>query len=100
MLALDIPAEKMRVNPNATREHLELVCREAVGKYQADGVILGCLGMAGYGDELERKYPVKVLDPAFIAVAYAELCVRLGLQAHPGAVSPLYQRKSCGAYER
>ena len=65
VLALDIPAEKMRVNPNATREHLELVCEEAVGKYQADGVILGCLGMAGYGDELERKYPVKVLDPAF-----------------------------------
>lgn len=55
VLALDIPAEKMRVNPNATREHLELVCEEAVGKYQADGVILGCLGMAGYGDELELE---------------------------------------------
>ena len=35
VLALDIPAEKMRVNPNATREHLELVCEEAVEKYQA-----------------------------------------------------------------
>lgn len=88
VLALDIPAEKMRVNPNATREHLELVCEEAVGKYQADGVILGCLGMAGYGDELERKYPVKVLDPAFIAVAYAEMCVRLGLRHIPAQYHP------------
>lgn len=93
VLALDIPAEKMRVNPNATREHLELVCEEAVGKYQADGVILGCLGMAGYGDELERKYPVKVLDPAFIAVAYAEMCVRLGLR-HIPARTPLYHESN------
>lgn len=80
VLALDIPADKMRVNPNATKEHLEDVCKEAVEKYGADGIILGCLGMAGYGDHLEKLYPLKILDPAFIAVAYAEMCVRLGLR--------------------
>ncbi|MFR6567573.1 MAG: aspartate/glutamate racemase family protein [Blautia wexlerae] len=87
VLALDIPAEKMRVNPNATREHLELVCEEAVGKYQADGVILGCLGMAGYGDELERKYPVRYWIRPY-RVAYAEMCVRLGLRHIPAQYHP------------
>lgn len=88
VLALDIPSEKMRVNPNATKEHLEAVCQKAVEQYQADGIILGCLGMAGYGDELEAKFPVKVLDPAFIALAYAEMCVRLGIRHIPGQYPP------------
>jgi len=88
VLALDIPAAEMRVNPNATKEHLEAVCRQAVEKYGADGLVLGCLGMAGYGDALESAYPVKVLDPAFIAVAYAEMCVRLGLRHIPAQYRP------------
>lgn len=88
VLALDIPSAEMRVNPTATRDHLEAVCKDAVERYSADGVILGCLGMAGYGADLEAKYPVKVLDPAFIAVAYAELCVRLGLRHIPAQYRP------------
>ena len=88
VLALDIPAAEMRVNPNATKEHLEAVCRQAVEQYGADGLVLGCLGMAGYGGALESAYPVKVLDPAFIAVAYAEMCVRLGLRHIPAQYRP------------
>lgn len=88
VLALDIPSAEMRVNPNATKEHLEAVCKQAVEQYGADAVILGCLGMAGYGEQLEANYPIKVLDPAFIAVAYAEMCVRLGLRHIPGQYRP------------
>lgn len=88
VLALDIPSAEMRADPNATKKHLEAVCRRAVEQYGADGVILGCLGMAGYGEQLEETYPVKVLDPAFIAVAYAEMCVRLGLRHIPGQYRP------------
>ena len=88
VLALDIPTVEMRVNPNATKEHLEAVCRQAVEQYNADGLVLGCLGMAGYGDVLEAAYPVKILDPAFIALAYAEMCVRLGLRHIPAQYRP------------
>ena len=35
--------------------------------------------MAGYGRCWKRSFPVKVIDPAFIAPAYAEMSVRLGL---------------------
>lgn len=88
VLALDIPTDQMRVNPNATKEHLEKVCSQAVERYGADGIVLGCLGMAGYGETLETMYPVKVFDPAFIALAYAELCVRLGLRHIPSQYRP------------
>ncbi|MBR3786629.1 MAG: aspartate/glutamate racemase family protein [Firmicutes bacterium] len=91
--ALDIPIGEIRVNPQATAEYLKAVCKKAVEEEQADGVILGCLGMASYGEMLEKELPVKVLDPAFIAVAYAEMCARLGL-AHIPAVYPPFQNLS------
>ena len=74
VLALDIPAEKMRVNPNATREHLELVCEEAVGRAGAE------ISGQGTGSGLYRGClcgNVRTPRPS----------------AHSGAVSPLYQRK-------
>ena len=66
----------------------KLPFEQAVEQYGADGIVLGCLGMAGYGEQLEEKYPVKVLDPAFIAVAYAEMCARLGLCHIPAQYRP------------
>lgn len=77
--ALDIPIGELRVNPKATEEYLRAVCEKAVEEDHADGVILGCLGMAGYGRMLERELPIKIIDPTFAAVAYAEMCVRIGL---------------------
>lgn len=93
VLALDIPTEELRADPMATEKRLEQICEEAVTKDRADCLILGCLGMAGYGERLEKKYPIKVLDPAFIAVAYAEMCVRVGL-AHTASAYPVFTNKS------
>lgn len=87
VLPLDIPTVEMRANPNATIEHLEKACQRAV-ECGADGIILGCLGMAGFGERLEKKYPVKVFDPAFIALAFAEMCVRLKLHHIPDQYPP------------
>lgn len=86
--ALDIPISELRTNPDITGQYLERVCREAVEKENADGVILGCLGMAGYGERIEKILPVRIFDPAFIAVAYAEMCVRIGLRHSPAMYPP------------
>lgn len=91
--ALDIPIGELRRNPNATEEYLKAVCKKAVEEDHADGIILGCLGMAGYGQKLESELPVKVIDPAFVAVAYAELCVRTHL-THITAVYPVFENNS------
>ena len=36
--------------------------------------------MAEYGDYIEANLPVKVFDPAFLSVAFAEFCVRTGVR--------------------
>ena len=69
------------------------VCAKTVMEDGADGIILGCLGMAGYGKEIEQELPIKVIDPAFVAVAYAEMCVRTGL-THITAVYPVFENNS------
>ena len=91
--ALDIPIGELRVNPKATEEYLRAACKKAVEEDHADGIILGCLGMAGYGKQLEQELPVKIIDPAFAAMAYAELCVRVGL-CHIPAVYPVFTNAS------
>lgn len=93
VMALDVPTAELRVNPDATVMYLERVCKNAIERERADGVILGCLGMAGYGERIEKKLPVKVFDPAFIAVAYAEMSVRTGLR-HIPACYPVFTNNS------
>ena len=91
--ALDIPIGEVRVNPEATKNYLRAVCKKAVEEDHADGIILGCLSMAGYGEELEKELPIKVIDPAFVAMAYAEMSVRVGLR-HIPAVYPVFTNAS------
>lgn len=77
--ALDIPVTELRYNQQATIQYLRKLCRTAVEEDRSDTLILGCLGMAEYGDTLEREFGIKVIDPAFLAVAWAELSARLHL---------------------
>lgn len=76
---IGIPVSDLREKPEVTMRCLKEVCRHAVEEDGADVVILGCLGMAEYGGELEKEFGIKVIDPAFLAVAWAEVSVRLGL---------------------
>ncbi|MCI8609708.1 MAG: hypothetical protein HFE73_08705 [Firmicutes bacterium] len=76
---LNIDIGNVRKDPQATIDSIVAVCKKAVEEEYIDGVIFGCLSFASYGPEVEKQAPVKVLDPAFIACAYAEMCVRLGM---------------------
>ena len=78
--ALNIPVADLRDDPQATMLYLSKVCQAAVEEDRSDTLILGCLGMAEYGDALEQKFGIKVIDPAFLALAWAELAARLNLQ--------------------
>lgn len=79
ILPLDIPVTELREVQEATIACLDSACRTAVERDGADTVILGCLGMAQYGEEMERKYGIKVIDPAFLALATAEMAARLDI---------------------
>ena len=45
----------------------------------AEVIILGCAGMAGYAEEIEKKLRAKVLDPSAVALKVAEAMADLGL---------------------
>ena len=91
--SLDVPIDELRIDPDATKKRLKEVARLALEQEQIDGVVLGCLGMADYGAEIEEELHVKVFDPAFISVGYAELSARLGLN-HPRVSYPFFTNES------
>ncbi len=78
--ALNIPVAELRENPQATQQYLEQICLRTMEKEEIDTVILGCLGLAQYGQSIEDKYGLRVIDPAFLSVAWAELAARLALR--------------------
>jgi len=90
---LDIPVVDLREDPNVTRQSLYQVCREAKLNEHIDTVILGCLGLAGYGDLVQKELGLKLLDPAFLAISFAEMAVRNDIV--PGQFSfPKYPKSS------
>lgn len=91
--ALDIPVAQLREDPEATQKYLERLCAAAVQEDGIDTIVLGCLGMAQYGDRLEKEFDIKVIDPAFLAVAFAELAVRTEL-VHSTRAYPVYGKRS------
>lgn len=86
--ALNIPVAALREDPDATRAYLERVCRQCVEEDGADTVVLGCLGLAQYGEAVEQACGAKVIDPAFCALAWAELAARLSLRPGRRSVAP------------
>ena len=53
--------------------------RVAVEKDGAEVIILGCAGLAGYSEDIEKELGVVVLDPSSVALKVAEAMVDLGL---------------------
>jgi len=51
----------------------------AVKEDGAHAIVLHCLGMAGFGEILQQRLGVPVIDPAFLAVKYAEMLAILKL---------------------
>ena len=95
--AMNIPVENLREDPGVTKSYLEAVCRKAVEVDGSDTAILGCLGFAGYGAEIQEKLGLTILDPACLSVSYAEACVRNGI-CHSRLAYPAYGRS--GIFEK
>jgi allantoin racemase len=77
--SLDMPVLDLRADPARTKAILMEVCTRAVEEDGAQMIILGCLGLAGYGECFQDTHRVPVIDAAFAAVGMAELLVKLKL---------------------
>lgn len=87
--SIDIPVCNVRDDMENTLEALERMGKKCVEEDGAHCLVLSCLGLAGMGKPLQDRLGVPVIDPAFLAIKYAELISSLELK---------YSRKSYVKY--
>jgi len=77
--SLELSVAETDADPAKTKRRLMEVANAAVEEDGAEVIIMGCAGMAGYAEEIERALKIKVLDPAAVALKTAEAMADLGL---------------------
>ena len=77
--SLDLSVAETDENPEKTKKRILELSQKAVEEDGAEVIILGCAGMAGYAEEIEKKLGAKVLDPSAVALKVAEAMADLGL---------------------
>ncbi len=90
--ACEVPVLGLDEHPEAAYEALLSECRATLEQCDADSIVLGCAGMAGMCERLERELQVPVIDGVAAATALVEGLVRIGAHtskrrefADPGA---------------
>ena len=78
--ALDLTVAQTEADPGLTKRRVKDVARAAIEQDGAEVVILGCAGMVGYAEELEKELDIVVLDPTTVAFKMAEALVDSGIR--------------------
>jgi len=78
--ALDLSVAQTEADPGLTKRRVKDVARAAIEQDGAEVVILGCAGMVGYAEELEKNLGIIVLDPTTVAFKMAEALVDSGIR--------------------
>jgi allantoin racemase len=78
--ALDLTVTQTEADPGLTKRRVKDVAKAAIEEDGAEVIILGCAGMVGYGEELERDLGIVVLDPTTVAFKMTEALVETGIR--------------------
>lgn len=78
--ALGLTVLETESDPSRTKDRIVDVARAAVEADGAEVLVLGCAGMTGYAEEIERRLGVVVLDPTSVTLKVAEALVDLGVR--------------------
>jgi allantoin racemase len=81
---LEMGVLEMDADPDQARARILQVGAEAFREDGAEVIVLGCAGLAGHAVALGVALGLTVIDPSPVALATAEMLVRLGL-THSGA---------------
>ena len=79
-LVLNMSVLEMDAHPAEAKARIQELARQAVEEDGAEVIILGCAGLAGYAEDIEREVGVVVLDPTSVAFKVAEAIADLGLR--------------------
>ena len=80
VMALDLSVEETEADPDKTKRRIVEIAGRAAEEKQAEVVVLGCAGMAGYAEEIEAATGSTVIDPSAVGLKTAEMIVSLGLR--------------------
>lgn len=78
--ALDLSVSQTEEDPELTKRRVKEVARAAIEQDGAEVIILGCAGMAGYSEDIERELGLVVLDPTSVTLKVAEGLAELGIR--------------------
>jgi allantoin racemase len=70
--SLDMAVLEMDANPEKAKARILGLARKCVEEDRAEVIVLGCAGLAGYADDIERELGAVVLDPTSVAFKMAE----------------------------
>jgi len=79
-LVLNMSMLEFDANPDKAKARILELARKAVEEDGTEVIILGCAGLAGYAEDIERELGVVVLDPTAVAFKIAEAIADLGLR--------------------
>jgi allantoin racemase len=79
-LVLEMSVLEMDAEPERAKARILELARKAVEEEGVEVIILGCAGLAGCAEDVERELGVVVLDPTTVALKIAEALVDLGLR--------------------
>lgn len=78
--SIGIPVSNVRDNMGATLDALVKAGQKCIEEDGAQCLVLSCLGMAGLGQRVQKELGIPVLDPAPVAIKYAELLAATNLR--------------------
>jgi len=76
---LGLTVAETDADPVRTKQRIMEVSRLAADKDGAEVMVLGCAGMVGYAEEVERELGLVVLDPSSVALKICEALVEAKL---------------------
>jgi allantoin racemase len=79
-LVMNMSVLEMDAHPEDAKARILELAQDAVEEQGAEVIILGCAGLAGYAEDIERELGLVVLDPTSVAFKIAEAIVDLGLR--------------------
>jgi len=77
---LNLSVSETDADPQATKARILEVAHQAIEEDGAEVMILGCAGMAGYAEDVERELGIVVLDPTAVAFKVCEGLIDVGLR--------------------
>jgi len=78
--ALGLTVLETEADPQRAKRRILDVARAALEEDNAEVMILGCAGMTGYAEDIEKELGVVVLDPTSVTLKVAEALVSLGIR--------------------